>query len=267
MDREELLAIFDREQRIEIQFPGVAVETAGHVIRHCMPGNEPAFIAYSNLEDRTADAAIDQQMAYFADLNLSFEWKVYDHDGPADLRQRLAARGFEIGPDEALLVLDMQNAPDFYWALPLPEITQIRDAAGIQDLIAMEEEVWQTNHADLGERLVRDLYDLPDLLSVFAIREDGCVVSGAWIYYHPPSQFASLWGGSTRAASRQRGYYTSLLVARAREARQRGFRFLTVDASPMSRPILEKHGFLFLGFSTPCVWNAPFNGKEPANNG
>ena len=108
--------------------------------------------------------------------------------------------------------------------------------------------------------MVHDLENTPDLLSIFAVLEDGRTVSAAWVYYHPPSQFASLWGGSTLEAYRGRGYYTALLVARARETRQRGYRFLTVDASPMSRPILEKFGFQFLGFSTPCRWS-PAAGK------
>ena len=46
-----------------------------------------------------------------------------------------------------------------------------------------------------------------------------------------------------------------LLAARAQEARARGFLLLSVDASPMSRPILEKHGFQSLAAFTPCKWS------------
>lgn len=120
----------------------------------------------------------------------------------------------------------------------------------------MEEEVWKDDRLWLGNGLAYDLEHLPELLNIFAIYEEQRVVSAAWVYYHPPSQFASLWGGSTLEGYRKRGFYTALLAIRAREARQRGFRFLTVDASPMSRPILEKHGFQFLGFSTPCIWHS-----------
>jgi hypothetical protein len=51
-----------------------------------------------------------------------------------------------------------------------------------------------------------------------------------------------------------------LLAVRAREARQRGFRFLHVDASLESQPILAKHGFRvpatvlwLVGFSRPEI--------------
>lgn len=45
-----------------------------------------------------------------------------------------------------------------------------------------------------------------------------------------------------------------MLAIRAQEARRKGFRFLTVDASPMSRPILEKHGFRFIAYAYACKW-------------
>lgn len=255
MDRDALLKIFDQEQRIDVNWPGVTREVVGHVVRHLTPQQKTGFIVYSHLEAATADAEIDETVAYFDAQGFPFEWKVYDHDSPADLRRRLAARGFTIEPPEALMVLDLEDAPEFYASLVLPdELYRVEDAAGIDDLVRMEEAVWETDQQWLGKDLAHNLASVPDLLSIFAIQAEGRVVSAAWIYYHPPSQFGSLWGGSTLPAYRKRGYYTALLVARAREAKLRGYRFLTVDASPMSRPILEKHGFQFLGFSTPCKW-------------
>jgi hypothetical protein len=38
------------------------------------------------------------------------------------------------------------------------------------------------------------------------------------------------------------------------EARRRGYRFLTIDASPMSRPIVAKHGFQVLTYAHACEW-------------
>jgi hypothetical protein len=254
MDQSELLALFDREMRIETHHPTVRIETSGSVVRHIIPDENFGFISYSKLPAETADEEIDAQVAYFRSIGMGFEWKVYDHDLPADLRQRLQQRGLIIEDPEALMVLDLDHAPEFYWKMPLPHIDNIVDAQGLEGIICMEEEVWGTDHAWMRTRMGNDLLNHPHLISMFAVPADGRVVSAAWMYYHPPAQFASLWGGSTLPGYRQRGYYTALLVVRAREARRRGVRFLMVDASPMSRPILEKHGFLFLGFSTPCNW-------------
>jgi hypothetical protein len=41
---------------------------------------------------------------------------------------------------------------------------------------------------------------------------------------------------------------------RAQEAKARQVSYLTVDASPMSRPILEKFGFEMIAYSYPCKW-------------
>jgi len=254
VDTTELLKIYDREQRIGVEFPGVPREISERIVRHFIGDERFGFISYSALDEETADAEIEAQIAYFDALEAEFEWKVYDHDRPSDLRQRLAARGFMIQEPEALMVLDLENAPAFYWDMALPPITRITDSSGVEAVRAMEETAWGTDHSWMSVRLANDLRTIPHLLSMFAICDDSRVVSAAWIYYHPPTQFAGLWGGTTLPEYRSRGYYTALLAVRAREARERGFRFLTVDASPMSRPILEKHGFQFLGFSTPCEW-------------
>jgi hypothetical protein len=55
-----------------------------------------------------------------------------------------------------------------------------------------------------------------------------------------------LYGGATLTAHRGKGLYQALVQARAMEARARGVRFLVVDTSPMSGPILQRHGFVFL---------------------
>lgn len=78
----------------------------------------------------------------------------------------------------------------------------------------------------------------------------------AWVYFPKHSQFASLWGGSTVSGFRRQGLYTALLAVRAQEASARGVRYLTVDASDMSRPILEKFGFEVIAHAYPCKWTA-----------
>ncbi len=92
------------------------------------------------------------------------------------------------------------------------------------------------------------------MVSIYISYQEQQPASAAWIFFHAGSSFASLWGGATLPQFRNQGHYSLLLAARAQEARARGFSLLTVDASPMSRPILEKHGFQYLASSTPCKW-------------
>jgi len=255
MDKRELLEIYDRELRINPRLPEMIYENTGRIVRDYSLADAAGFIDYASLDETCANAEIEAQIDYFDSLGLPFTWKVYDHDGPSDLRQRLAARGFEVESSKALMILDLFNAPEFYEAVELPDcVRKVTDPEGIEDIIRLEEEVWQAPRDWLRKRLVHSLETHPERLSLFAVPVDGRTVSAAWIFYYPPSQFASLLGGSTLPEYRNRGYYTSLMVTRVREAHQRGYRFLVVDASPMSRPILEKRGFQFLGLTTLCRW-------------
>lgn len=94
-------------------------------------------------------------------------------------------------------------------------------------------------------------------LSLYAAYSDeGLPVSAARIQFSKEGTFASLWGGATISPYRNQGFYTALLAVRVQEARRRGFRFLTIDASPMSGPIVEKLGFRVLTMAEAFVHRA-----------
>jgi hypothetical protein len=92
---------------------------------------------------------------------------------------------------------------------------------------------------------------IPDYLSVFVAYVENQPACAGWIYYSSP-HFAGLWGGSTLATYRGRGLYTAVLAARVREARARGVPYLTIDAGSMSRPIVERLGFVTITCATGC---------------
>jgi len=73
------------------------------------------------------------------------------------------------------------------------------------------------------------------------------------VEFHIGTEFASLWGGGTLPSWRGRGVFRSLVAHRAALAAARGFRYLQVDASPDSRPILTRLGFVELASTTPFM--------------
>lgn len=254
MDKIELLHIYTREQRIEVHYPDITREVDGSVIRHVNLAGESGFVIYSRLDEESVEAAISAQIARFESIPQNFEWKVYDYDPPRDLIERLRRRGFEPGEPEALLVLDLSAGAEALERKVPASVVRISDPEEIDALVRLENAVWGTDHSHLGDRLKRDLREHPNTLSVYISYEGQEPASAAWIYFHTGTHFASLWGGSTLPQFRKQGHYSSLLAARAQEALHRGFSLLTVDASPMSRPILEKHGFQYIATSTPCTW-------------
>ena len=262
MQIEELRVIYDQDQRFDVVYPDTRREVVdGILVRHVQTsGRRLGWILYSHLAAGNVDAVIDQQLAYFRNIVPEFEWKVYSHDQPPDLIERLVARGFEARePADAIMVLDMQALPD---ALnqPVPgTIRRITDPDEIPVTVTVLTDVWKEDFTPLGEELAAQMRQTPDVLDLYAAFVDGKPVSVAWGQYAPDSQFVGLWGGSTLPDYRKQGFYTGLLAARAREAQARGRRFLTVDASPMSRPILERFGFVNIAMATACIWkqNSP----------
>jgi hypothetical protein len=252
----ELLSLYDREVRQACEWTRMCREVLPNVVRYTLEGVGVGggFVSWSKLSPENVDSEIDAQVAYFRGLKSDFEWKVYSHDAPPDLQQRLLARGFTCEDPEALMVADLADLPADYWTMDIHYVERVTSAQGVDALLAMENEVWGENLSGLGKGMKYDLEHHPDILSVFVVRDGERVVSAAWTHYLQPTSFTSFWGGSTLKEYRQRGYYLALLAARAREARERGYKFFTVDASSDSRPILEKHGFRCLGFSTACEW-------------
>ena len=81
------------------------------------------------------------------------------------------------------------------------------------------------------------------------------LVSAAWLVMRPSSSFAGLWGGPPSRAIEVADIYRALVARRAAIANERGIRYLQVDASDDSRPILERLGFLAVTTTTPYVWS------------
>ncbi len=72
--------------------------------------------------------------------------------------------------------------------------------------------------------------------------------------FRPGTDFAGLWGGGTAPQWRGKGIYRATVAHRARIAVERGYRYLQVDASDDSRPILDRLGFTTLCTTTPYVY-------------
>jgi hypothetical protein len=270
MEIRELIELYDQDQRIESEDPRYRREVSTGVVRQVplMP-DRLGFVTYSHLDEENADVAIRAQIDHFTVLGIDFEWKLYDHDTPPDLKERLHTAGFIIEEAESIMVLDLDQAP-IELLNPAPtvkrneaahpmgaeniEVRRITEPDGLAEVIAVEEAVWKEKMEWIHDHLGSYLRDYPELLSVYVAYIDGAPASAAWVFYFSGSLFASLWGGATLSSQRGKGLYSALLAVRIQEAIQRRRRFLVVDASAMSRPILEKYNFRLLDYSTPCKW-------------
>ncbi len=233
-----LLALYDREERQMAINVGMRREALPGLVRHVDLVGISSTVLWSALDASAIDDAIEEQKAYFAALGHELEWKAFAHDLPADLIDRLRARGFAIDEPEGIVVLDLATAG--------PELS-----AGAPN-------VRRLTRADEMSQRIREEWRLsPETVTVYAAELDGARVAHGWARFPTNSSFASLWGGATLPAYRNRGLYTQLVRARVQEARQRGYRYVTVDARPTSRPILERRGFRVLTWATACTLKPP----------
>ncbi|MFD1739748.1 GNAT family N-acetyltransferase [Bacillus salitolerans] len=253
MNKQQMIEIFTKEQRIEPVHSGWRREESEFVVRHVALFEDHGFISFSQLMEDNAERVIEEELRYFNNIGQPFEWKLYDYDQPARLKQILEQKGFSVEEPEALLILDIESQESLLNDSIPNTIKPITDNKGVDELIQLENDVWNTSHDSLGERLKRDLIEDPEHLHIYGAYEDGKLVSAAWMYLHKGTSFGSLWGGTTLPNYRKKGYYTSLLAIRAGQAWSKGYKLLTVDASPMSSPILQKRGFELVAYSYPCM--------------
>ncbi|MFS4094625.1 GNAT family N-acetyltransferase [Streptomyces sp. AF1A] len=258
MDDTTLLARYDREMRegARPDGPGARIERAGGVVRQVADAQGWNGIVWSHLDAAGADRAIREQIVYFTGLGRAFEWKLYGHDLPVDLGARLTAAGFRPEPAETLMIGEIARlALD---AEP-PEgirLVQATDRAGVEMVVAVHEKAFGTDGTGLRHRLLARLRADPGTVVAVVALAGEEPVSAARMELVPGTRFAGLWGGGTVEAWRGRGLYRALVAHRARVAAARGHRHLQVDASPMSRPILQRLGFRALTTTTPYLYGA-----------
>jgi ribosomal protein S18 acetylase RimI-like enzyme len=268
-DLTELLAVFDEQLRERALPPGRwSIERSGRTVREW--GDGYATVVWSDLNESAADAAVAAAQHWAEADRLRLEWKLYGHDTPPDLPARLAAAGFVAEPQETLMVAEIGGLPQ----LPEPPAgVRLRElapgdgpvdrealGAGLGAVDALHRAVWGERPSGFREQLEEEKALRPDLLSIVIAEPAGPVepvpvLCAGWLRIHQGTRFGSLWGGSTLPQWRGRGIYRSTVAWRAARAAELGMRWLTVDASDDSRPILERLGFRRLSTTTPYIWD------------
>ena len=251
MDLAAVRAAFDQQVRRDVPpGPDFRVEHEDRVTRTVGLDGTWAAVLWSDLDDADADAVIAAETA----RDVAYlEWKHYTGDRPADLPARLTAAGLTAEGAETVLVTDLDELEP---ADPAPEgvtVRTVEDEAGLDALVAVHQEVFGEVHPGTRSAVLSSLaLDPRPVVAAVAWARDRPVSAGR-IEFSAGRDFAGLFGGGTAADWRGRGVFRALVAHRAALARERGVRYLYVDAVPMSRPIFERLGFVPLTETTPYV--------------
>jgi GNAT superfamily N-acetyltransferase len=211
-----------------------------------------AMVTGSTLSEDTVTEAIQSEVRFFRDLGREFEWKVYSWDTPATLGSELKVHGFTEGDEEAIMIFDLTR--DFsHFCQSEHRTVRVTTDEHLTDYR------WVENHLGSERSFLNEVIDSlrrgsTDSMGFVAYSDDQ-PVSIARLNCHEGSVFGGCYGGSTLPEFQRKGYYRSLLLARALVAKSLGIQYLQVDSLPTSRPILEKVGFEQIGSTWPFTWS------------
>ena len=254
MNKSSVLFHYDKDLRLRIMYPEARREITGDVVRFIRKAPGMNFVSFTFAGEQEMGRVIDREVAYFAPMNQPFTWKVYDHDPLPSLSTALAARNFIVDDDPgAVMMLDLNEAPLELFQPVKADIRRITDKTRLNDVVHVLDSVWGGKNDWVHERLGLHL-QIPGYLSVYVAYVEGQPAAVAWTYF-PQGHFATLFAGSTKAEYRKQGLYTSLLMARLQEIRQRGYPFAVVEAGAQSKPIVERHGFRHLTTVWDYAWS------------
>jgi GNAT superfamily N-acetyltransferase len=255
----ELRELYDREMRRDpAPYAGARIEMLGPIVRVV---GEENYVIFSDLGGTDAARVVREQADHFRRAGTEVEWKVFGHDLPENLEALLAAEGFAPDEPETLVVRELRA--------PLPnetppcdvEVRRVTDEAGLRDAATAHEAAFGPGDRPFAKRWAAWIHDPTQ--GLFVAYVGGAPVASGRLEMPTGRSFAGLYGGGTAPAFRHRGIYRTLVAARADIARERGYRFLTVDARETSRPILERLGFVPLTTTRPWVLRPGADPRSP----
>jgi GNAT superfamily N-acetyltransferase len=246
-------AIFHRyaADRRRCTYPGMTrtdLECAVLYESHSALGEH--FLQFTSLEAARSDAFIAQVLAQAEKSGRALEWKTYGLDTPHDLIARLQRAGFEPDDEESFMVYPLSKfvpsarAEHADW-----RIERVSEARGIAHIVALQERVWGRAFPWLYDKLYTDLTS--GAQHFFCAFSGETPIGCGYIEYLAGSQFPELHGGAVLPEYRGRGIYSALYSVRFADAIARGYEYIAVDASSMSRPILEAIGFEWICATRP----------------
>jgi ribosomal protein S18 acetylase RimI-like enzyme len=261
LDAAAVLAKFDEQERRGLRSDGSGCvgERVGPVVRWTAAGGAGwSGIVWSDLDAGTADDVIADQVAFFAGRAEPFEWKLFGYDQPPDLARRLVSAGFAAEDTESLMVAETARIAGAGGPGSAPpdgvRLVPVTDEAGVERMIEVHDRVFGPDPRLRGS-LMSQLRNSPDATVMVLAMAGDEPVCAARVGFGAGTDFAGLWGGGTLPQWRGRGIYRALVGYRAGLAAARGYRYLQVDASAQSRPVLERLGFACLATTTPYVWS------------
>jgi len=253
-EQKEILTLLDFERQTVI-YPGTTRFSDIGIIRDVSDDGKNCEIVYSSCSENDLDQTIKHQIEVARNARYELEWKVYGHDRPHDLGERLLAAGFKTGEKEMFMVSSVNNETLNRFDVCSCDIRCVTSKEGLKDVQMISEEVYAKSYETQITRWGAMLENHPQSMSIYVAYIDGEPAASGRVYFQESSKFAGLFGGQTRERFRKRGLFTQLVAVRIREALSRRIAYICVDALPTSEPILRKRGFESVTYTQPFCFS------------
>jgi hypothetical protein len=240
------LSIFSEyaQDRREAIIDGFECQVFPHLTRYIpqIKGMD-GIVVFAQLPTGDEIECIQNEIDYFSTLDVGFEWKVYDLDEPRYLRALLECQGFSAGESESFMIFQTSQQQIERIPNSLTDIVEINTEQGLRDIATVQQAVWNQSFDWLVTQLSEVLVKKPEELSLYCAYIEGLPVGSGWTSFPNGSRFPELHGGAVVPKWRGKGVYGDLYQVRCLEISNKGFEWTSVDATPMSCPILENLGF------------------------
>ena len=203
-------------------------------------------VLVTDLADAEADAVIDATLAELRGRGVPFLWWVFPSARPADLADRLAARGLVAdGPWPGMTVAtDRLIEPAPVTGLEIRRVTGEPDFQRYLDTfgpILAPSEAFRNVFAT-GARGIGFGPDAPEV-HFLGLLDDEPVATASLL---TAGGAAGIYNITTVERARGRGIGAALTAHAVRAGRDRGMALATLQASTMGRPVYERLGFRFV---------------------
>ncbi len=184
MNVSELMNLYYRYERANACPFNAQKVTNQNTTKIVTPRKTGSFIAGYKISTDNIRQAIQDEIDYFTEQRKSFEWKVYGTDEPSYLPTELVALGFTPDDPEAFMIKELKDL-EFDTLPQKGTIKQVANEAGVNDVIQVSEQVWETDFSSHRQDLIERLQSTPDQISLYVAYENDLPVSSAWITYTP----------------------------------------------------------------------------------
>lgn len=265
MLRERLIAMYDAQLRGDPEmYDAPTVTTIGPVLVGTFPVRRRCFVTYPPfaMAGSEVDDLIEEVIAHAVAHRCvdHIKWKLREHDPVPELLQRLREHGFIVHETETVLAGRVEDVigcdpgvPDGYTTERAVTELALRQAERLAGQVFGDS---PQRIREQEDELIERCRDAPESFEMWLARDaEGSVACSGRVDFVDGTDFAGLWGGACDRAHRGRGLYRALVGQRARSAQARGKRYIQVDCSEDSRPILERAGLIPITTVTAVIWN------------